>query len=86
MDKAYYSTDELAERLCVHKQTLQNWRQKGIGPQFLKIGRRVIYSVIDVQAWENERKRQNTVYRGSGLHPTFDPDSDHYDAQERYTS
>lgn len=35
--------------------TLNNWRQGGGGPRFVKIGGRVLYRLSDVIAWEESR-------------------------------
>ena len=34
--------------------TLANWRSNGTGPKFLKIGGRVLYRRVDVEAYEAE--------------------------------
>lgn len=39
---------------------LQQLRQRGGGPPFIKIGRRVLYDWEDVRSWLNNRKRQST--------------------------
>lgn len=33
--------------------TLANWRSKGTGPTFAKLGGRVLYPVAQVTEWEN---------------------------------
>lgn len=43
---------ELAVRIGVQPGTLRQWRMKGYGPPYLKVGRAVRYRVSDVQAWE----------------------------------
>lgn len=35
----------------VTERTLQNWRIKGIGPAYTKLGRRVAYDVADLDAF-----------------------------------
>jgi predicted DNA-binding transcriptional regulator AlpA len=47
-----------AEKLGVSTGTLANWRWRGYGPPFLKIGRRVEYRVSDIEAWRDEQLRQ----------------------------
>ena len=34
--------------------TLANWRSNGTGPNFLKLGGRILYRRVDVEAWEAE--------------------------------
>jgi len=48
---------ELAERLGVSVRTLTDWRYRGIGPRFLKVGVHIRYRVADVLAWEQTRVR-----------------------------
>ena len=42
---------ELSKTLGVPEGTLQDWRYRGIGPRYLKIGKHVRYRAIDVEAW-----------------------------------
>jgi transposase len=60
------SSRNLAERLNVTVETLANWRNKGMGPAYLKLtpGPRghVRYRMADVVAWEQSLVRhQQTV-------------------------
>lgn len=52
-NKVYLSTLELSERWPVSKRTLENWRQRGIGPQWTKFGSRVAYHIDEVLAYES---------------------------------
>jgi len=52
---------ELAARLQLHVVTLATWRMKGLGPKFVKTGGRVRYPLVQVEAWEQSRLRQNTA-------------------------
>ncbi|GGA69080.1 hypothetical protein GCM10011521_04110 [Arenimonas soli] len=43
------SEREAAAYLGVRSErTLQDWRQRGVGPAYAKLGRRVLYSVADL--------------------------------------
>lgn len=44
---------ELAARWRISHRTLEYWRSTGDGPRFIKIGRRVIYRMEDVLAFED---------------------------------
>lgn len=46
---------EVSERLRTAEQTLAHWRNKRIGPPFLKFGKRVLYPLMELQAWEKKR-------------------------------
>lgn len=50
---------ELAARWKMAEQTLANWRFAGRGPRFVKIGRKVLYPMAEVEAWE--LPRSNTI-------------------------
>lgn len=58
-------TDGAAERLGVTPETLRNWRWRGDGPRYLKLGRAVRYRLIDLAAWLDERTRTSTSDDGS---------------------
>ncbi|MBN7314511.1 MULTISPECIES: helix-turn-helix domain-containing protein [Mycobacteroides] len=60
-----FSTDELAEHLGVPVRTLAEWRYRGNGPRFAKVGRHIRYRREDVDAWLGERTRQRTGDRAS---------------------
>ena len=38
-------------------RTLANWRSIGQGPDYVKIGGKVMYPLASVQDWEKSRKR-----------------------------
>jgi hypothetical protein len=47
------SEKEAASHLClVSVRTLQDWRVRGAGPAYTKLGRRVAYAVADLDAFE----------------------------------
>lgn len=57
------TTEELAERWGISPQTLCSWRMKsnfGKGPAFIKIGRRALYRLKDVEAFESNNRRAKT--------------------------
>lgn len=41
----------------VNRGTLANWRAKGGGPRFIKLGRSVLYPLNEVEAFEQDRLR-----------------------------
>jgi len=43
---------ELAQRCRLSIRTLQRWRWEGTGPEYLKLGGRILYRLVDVEAWE----------------------------------
>lgn len=50
-DKPTMNTAEAAPYLGVSTHTLEQWRWLGKGPAYMKIGRRVVYRVSDLDAW-----------------------------------
>lgn len=45
------STDEVAALLHMSKSRLKQWRMEGIGPEWRRAGRRILYRRIDVERW-----------------------------------
>lgn len=58
-------TDGAAERLGVTPETLRNWRWRGDGPPFVKLGRAVRYRLSDLSAWLDAQTRTSTSDDGS---------------------
>jgi hypothetical protein len=52
MEATCMNQTELAKRWKLSPRTLERWRWLGQGPQFLKIGGRVIYRVVDIEEYE----------------------------------
>ena len=59
MDIRHINPFELARRWGINPRTLQNWRCKGKGPAYLKIGGHIMYREDDVEAYEAERRHIN---------------------------
>ena len=57
---------ELARRWLISPRTLEQWRWQGRGPQFLKLGGRVLYRLADVEAFEADNLHFNTVAPSGG--------------------
>jgi hypothetical protein len=59
MSEQYLTPRELSERYkgAISERTLANWRSSGGGPQFTKVGGRVLYSLASVEDWEKKRTR-----------------------------
>jgi len=51
---------QAAQFLRLGKRTLENWRYLGGGPPFLRVGRAVRYSPVDLAAWLDERRFRST--------------------------
>ena len=53
-------TAEAAPLAGVAAKTLENWRTLGLGPKFIKAGRRVLYDPADLLAWRDENRVGST--------------------------
>jgi hypothetical protein len=49
---------ELSRRWRLSPRTLERWRYRGTGPQYLKVGARILYRVADIEAFEAEQLRE----------------------------
>ena len=50
----------LAERWLISPRTLEQWRWQGRGPRYLKICRRVVYPLSEIEAYEAANLHANT--------------------------
>lgn len=57
----HLTNDELAQRYGVHKMTPANWRVKGTGPKYIKVGKLVFYPIKEVEDWEQDQLRSSTA-------------------------
>jgi predicted DNA-binding transcriptional regulator AlpA len=53
----YETTEQVAKRTGLSESTLLVYRRNGEGPPFVKLGRRVVYLVADVEAWMAANRR-----------------------------
>lgn len=49
--KEYLSVEEASDFIGVSKVLLDEWRSRGGGPAYHKMGRRVLYSVTDLRSF-----------------------------------
>ncbi|MDP2431943.1 MAG: DNA-binding protein [Pseudomonadota bacterium] len=52
MEVIHFNQRNLAQRWHVSEATLERWRCDGIGPKFLKLSGRVLYRLVDIEAYE----------------------------------
>jgi predicted site-specific integrase-resolvase len=57
-EKASILIDDLlaAEYLNLAVQTLRNWRNKGMGPPYFKLGRCVRYQLEDIEDYKQKKR------------------------------
>ena len=66
----YLRTPDAAVHLGLSARTLEKHRIYGTGPQYLKLGGRVVYTIADLDAWaENGRRRSTSEPAGRVIHP-----------------
>lgn len=51
----HLSQHDLARRWSLSTKTLERWRWLRLGPPYLKIGKRIVYRVEDIEAFESVR-------------------------------
>lgn len=56
----YLNTQQLAEKMKTSQRTLERWRMEGQGPEYYKLGRKVIYKSDDVIAYLEANKYSHT--------------------------
>ena len=49
--------EDLSARWHIATRTLDNWRWRGEGPKYLKIGSRVVYRLEDIETYELDQLR-----------------------------
>ena len=52
MSVKHLNQGQLAERWGLSEATLERWRTEGIGPMFLKLQGRILYRLVDIEAYE----------------------------------
>ena len=60
MEIQHLSQKELADRWRISHFTLEKWRVKGLGPQYIKLGNRVVYRISEVEAYEQSHTHIGT--------------------------
>ena len=58
-----------ADFLGVSVRQVRNWRYRGGGPVYSKLGSRVVYDVADLEAFKAARKRTSTSDPGPQPEP-----------------
>jgi Helix-turn-helix domain len=70
----FVRTKEAARFIGVSPHTLEKHRIYGTGPQYSKIGGRIIYAVKDLREWVERGARRATSDRGATTIPPAKPD------------
>ena len=62
-ERMVFTEADLASRWGMSPKTLQRWRTEGRGPHYLKLGKRVTYTVNAIEAYENFVQHISTSQR-----------------------
>lgn len=54
----YLNQDELAARFRVSPRTLERWRWLKTGPNYIKLGGKIVYALTDVESYERRRRAE----------------------------
>ena len=66
-ENIFLNQTELSRRWKLSPRTLERWRWLGAGPNFHKIGGRVVYKLADVETYEAAQLRQSTSDQGQSM-------------------
>lgn len=58
--KALIPDDAADPYIGAAKKTRANWRVLGVGPAFIRVGRKIFYHPDDINAWVNSRRASST--------------------------
>lgn len=64
--KPHLTQRDLADRWCKSEATIERYRSDGVGPQYLKIGGKVLYRHADIEQFERECLYVNPQSRVAG--------------------
>jgi excisionase family DNA binding protein len=68
MSEELLTQQQLADELQVSLRTLERWRQQGIGPAFIQVGRSPRYRRSDINTWLDQQRRTGGT-EGGGQRP-----------------
>jgi hypothetical protein len=54
----FLTQTELAKRFRISPRTLERWRWLKTGPQYHKLGGKIVYAIADVEAYERRRRAE----------------------------
>jgi hypothetical protein len=60
MDDEMLTTRDVSKEYKLTESSLEKWRVAGVGPNYLKLSRKVMYRRSDVERWLNENRRWST--------------------------
>lgn len=67
MSSCHLSQKELARRWKISPRTLEAWRWRRIGPDYIRVVGRILYRIEDVEAFERSNVTKMEDTRGGSL-------------------
>lgn len=61
MKETRLTPEDLAERWNIPTKTLSQWRWNGRGPEFLRLGKHIVYRLQDVELFEEQKLWRDTI-------------------------
>ena len=61
LQPGYIRTRDAARYLSLSYRTLEKLRVTGLGPEYYKMGRAVVYAISDLDAWLARNRRTSTT-------------------------
>ncbi|EPD5623960.1 helix-turn-helix domain-containing protein [Klebsiella pneumoniae] len=60
--RLYFTPQQVSDHFggAVSPRTLANWRSQSIGPAYVKLGGKVLYSAASISEWEKRRTVNGT--------------------------
>jgi hypothetical protein len=59
-EKTFLTPRTLARRWSITPEALAQWRWNGRSPRYLKIGKRILYDLEEIEKYESNHVRDNT--------------------------
>lgn len=56
LEPQVYTTKQIAQMFQISKFTLEGWRREGVGPEYYKVGQRVLYDISAVKNYLEQNK------------------------------
>lgn len=63
---SHLSETDLSKRWTISRRTLQRWRCLGIGPSYIRLGRRIVYMLAEVEAFEAANRTRPVALQTTG--------------------
>ena len=58
MSTRHFHQNDLARRWCISPRTLERWRWLKMGPAYVKVGGRVVYTLEDIHRYELQQRHE----------------------------